>query len=70
VNLLLLVAAASLCLAVAMWIALVLARWLGHRSSLRKRRRRPAAGLALAEFCADGDVEKLGALLRTCRWTT
>jgi HEAT repeat protein len=67
VNLLLLVAAASLCLAVAMWIALVLARWLRHRSSLRKRRRRPAAGLALAEFCADGDVEKLGALLADLR---
>ena len=66
-NLLLLAAAASLCLAVAMWIALVLARWLRHRSSLRKRRRRPAAGLALAEFCADGDVEKLAALLADLR---
>jgi HEAT repeat protein len=67
VNLHLLAAAASLCLAVAMWIALVLARWLRHRSALRKRRRRPAAGLALAEFCADGDVEKLRALLADLR---
>lgn len=62
-NLLLVAAAASLCLAVAMWIALVLARWLRHRSSMRRRQRRPAAGLALAEFCADGDVETLGAKL-------
>jgi HEAT repeat protein len=62
-NLLLVAAAASLCLAVAMWIALVLARWLRLRSSLRRRQRRPAAGLALAEFCADGDVATLGAKL-------
>jgi HEAT repeat protein len=59
-NLLLLAAAVSLCLAVAMWIALVLARWLRHRLIMRRGRRRPAVGLALAEFCADGDAERLG----------
>lgn len=62
-NFLLVAAAASLCLAVAMWIALVLARWLRHRSTVRRGRRRPAAGLALAEFCADGDIERLGGKL-------
>jgi hypothetical protein len=44
-NLLLTAAAVSLCLAVAMWIALVLARWLRHRLMVRRGRRRPAAGL-------------------------
>jgi HEAT repeat protein len=62
-NLLLAAAAASLCLAVVMWIALVLARWLRHRSMVRRGKRRPAAGLALAEYCADGDVDRLGGKL-------
>jgi len=62
-NFLLVAAAASLCLAVAMWIALVMARWLRHGSSVRRRQRRTAAGLALAEYCADGDVETLGGKL-------
>jgi HEAT repeat protein len=62
-NLLLIGAAVSLCLAVMMWIALVLARWLRHRASVRRRRRQPTARLALAEFCADGDAARLGATL-------
>lgn len=58
-NLLLIAAAGSLCLAVAMWIALVAARWLRHRASVRRRAARVTAGLAIAEFCGDGNVDAL-----------
>jgi HEAT repeat protein len=62
-NLLLIAAGASLCLAVAMWIALVIARGLRHASSRRRRERYPSAGIAIAEFCGDGDVDALAAKL-------
>jgi HEAT repeat protein len=62
-SLLLAAAGASLCLAILTWIALVAARGIRHRVSVRRRQRRPRAGLALAEYCADGDAVALAAKL-------